>query len=223
LTDREPPELRADVLLEAFAHHTVQFVTVGGFAGQLHGASRLTKDLDICPAWDHENLARLAAALLELDAVLRLRPELEPATVRPNAELLRECSITLWRTPSGDVDVLMGIPSTPGRVAGFRELNERATELVLRDGTVLVAALEDLVRSKEIADRLKDREALPELRALRDAAQLRTLRDLRTQRLRAEGPSQDSLQTLLLEPGSCQPYRGGPRLGLASYLLRNNS
>jgi hypothetical protein len=117
LAEGQPPELRADVLLEALVRHKVRFVTVGGFAGQLHGASRLTKDLDICPAWDRENLELLAAALLELDAVLRLRPELEPAIVRPNPELLREISTTLWRTPAGDVDVLIGIPNAPGAAA----------------------------------------------------------------------------------------------------------
>lgn len=94
LADREPPELRADVLLEALVRHKVQFVTVGGFAGRLHGASRMTKDLDICPAWDRET-------------------------------------------------------SSCFHVIGFRELQERATELELHDGTVLVAALEDLIRSKE--------------------------------------------------------------------------
>jgi hypothetical protein len=34
--------------------------------------------------------------------------------------------------------------------------------------TILVAALDDIIRSKEIADRPPDREALPELRQLRD-------------------------------------------------------
>jgi hypothetical protein len=43
--------------------------------------------------------------------------------------------------------VLIGIPDAPGHVIGFRELQERATELQLEDGTVLVAALEDLATS----------------------------------------------------------------------------
>lgn len=36
------------------------------------------------------------------------------------------------------------------------------------EATVLVAALDDIIASKEHADREKDREALPELYALRD-------------------------------------------------------
>jgi hypothetical protein len=36
--------------------------------------------------------------------------------------------------------------------------------------TIRAAALEDIIRAKERANRAKDREALPELRALRDAS-----------------------------------------------------
>ena len=51
----------------------------------------------------------------------------------------------------------------------YEELAVRAT--VLRgDGFVIRAAgLEDIIRAKERADRVKVREALPELRRLRDA------------------------------------------------------
>jgi len=38
-----------------------------------------------------------------------------------------------------------------------------------RGFTVHVAALEDIIAAKEYANRPKDREALPELRAIRDA------------------------------------------------------
>jgi predicted nucleotidyltransferase len=52
----------------------------------------------------------------------------------------------------------------------YEELVERST--VLRgDGFVIPAAgLEEIIRAKERADRIKDREALPELRRLRDAS-----------------------------------------------------
>jgi hypothetical protein len=200
-------------LLGALLRHKVRFVTVGGLAGRLHGAGRLTNDLDICPAWDHENLKLLADALLDLDAVLRLRPELGPAIVRPNPELLRQISITLWRTPAGNIDVLIGIPDAPGHVIGFRELEERATQLQLHDGTVLVAALEDLIRAKEVADRPKDREALPELRALLDARRPPASRNPTSEQPppAPPGPARSSaLPYPAKRPG---PYRRGPTLG----------
>ncbi|MGH2869068.1 MAG: hypothetical protein ACRDNK_16100 [Solirubrobacteraceae bacterium] len=53
-----------------------------------------------------------------------------------------------------------------GKPLGYRELNQRAVMVHVGGATVIVAALQDILRSKEVADRDKDREALPELRAL---------------------------------------------------------
>lgn len=56
-----------------------------------------------------------------------------------------------------------------GQLASYDELAERAN-LVHGEGfTIRVAALDDIITAKEQADRPKDREALPELRDLRDA------------------------------------------------------
>jgi hypothetical protein len=213
LAEGEPPELRADILLGALMAHNVRFVTVGGVAGQLHGASRLTKDLDICPAWNRENLELLAAALRDLDAVLRFRSDLEPTIVRPNPELLREISITLWRTPAGNIDILIGIPSARSRVIRFRELHERATKLELPDGTILVAALEDLIRAHEIDDRPKDRQALPELRALLKAGRSSAPHEAPTAWTRSapDRPAQPGPSRY--PPERHRPHRGGPTLG----------
>lgn len=69
----------------------------------------------------------------------------------------------------GPFDVLAGLEAPDGRLVPYEELAGRA--MVLRgDGFVIRAAsLEDIIGAKERADRAKDREALPELRALRDA------------------------------------------------------
>lgn len=50
---------------------------MGGFAAQMHGSIRQTRDMDVVPATDRENLARLATALRELGA--RIRTDAEPA------------------------------------------------------------------------------------------------------------------------------------------------
>lgn len=61
----------------------------------------------------------------------------------------------------------------PEPALGGREVPPRSwpSERALQgDGFVIrAAALEDIIRAKERANRPKDREALPELRALRDA------------------------------------------------------
>ncbi len=58
----------------------------------------------------------------------------------------------------------------PATVAGISlattELRENAVTIEIGDATVLTASLKDIMRSKEIADRPPDREALPELREL---------------------------------------------------------
>lgn len=51
----------------------------------------------------------------------------------------------------------------------YEQLVENATELHVDGLRILVASLDDIIRSKEVADRPKDREALDELRSLRDA------------------------------------------------------
>jgi len=47
-------------------------VLIGGYAAQLHGARRPTVDLDVTPEPTVENLGRLAAALEDLDARIRV-------------------------------------------------------------------------------------------------------------------------------------------------------
>jgi predicted nucleotidyltransferase len=65
--------------------------------------------------------------------------------------------------------VLAGLEAPDGRLVPYEELAGRATVLRGDGFGIRVAALEDIIRAKERADRAKDREALPELRALRDA------------------------------------------------------
>jgi hypothetical protein len=176
VNDEQPPGLLPEELVGALVRHKVQFVIVGGFAALQHGATRPTKDLDVCPARHRDNLERLAGALQDLDATLKLTfADGQPPDVRVEAsvELLWRANITLWRTRAGDIDVLAGIPrgrGGPEDLARFDELHARAVVFHVGETTLLVASLDDIIRSKEIADRPKDREALPELRALRDAA-----------------------------------------------------
>jgi predicted nucleotidyltransferase len=63
--------------------------------------------------------------------------------------------------------VLTQIAHRGGRI-GFKELAVRSVSLKLDDIDVRMISLDDLIASKEAADRNKDHEALPELRELRD-------------------------------------------------------
>jgi len=169
VTDETPPLDRA-ALLGALSAHAVRFVLVGGLAAQAHGATRVTKDADICPDWSVENLSRLATALSVLDARLKIgEGSIETLALQIDARTIRGLEIGAWRTVAGDVDILLGIPGTSlSELARFEQLAANATEIRIDKLVVLVASLDDIIRSKEAADRPKDREALRELRALRD-------------------------------------------------------
>jgi len=145
----------------ALNEHGVKFVLVGGVAGTIYGATRATTDLDICPAWDRENLTRLTAALNALGAVEK------GSGLPPDATGIHSMEVTNWRTPSGDVDVLLGIPDkSQQEKAQYHQLAEDALVLDIGTDSVLVASLQAIIRSKELTGREKDDEALPELRAL---------------------------------------------------------
>lgn len=164
MTERQPPRLEPATLLQAFIDRGVEFVAVGGFAALMHGAQRATKDIDLCVAWSIENLERVAAALRDLDARLRIGGYV---SVPIDVALLRRLEVGTWRTKSGDVDVLLGIPrNARWELVHYEELRERGQMIELGQVRFVVAALDDIIRSKELADRPADREALPELRRL---------------------------------------------------------
>lgn len=110
----------------------------------------------------------------ELNAYLRVEglsdEEAKALPTRIDPESLSRMDISTWRTDSGDLDVLTGIPTRDGGRAFYDQLLPRAVHVDVAGVTVQVAALADIIASKEWADRPKDREALDELRRLRDGA-----------------------------------------------------
>jgi hypothetical protein len=151
----------------------VDYLLVGGIGAQMHGAVRPTGDFDSLPATSKENLDRLAGAMREeLNARLRVEgmtdEESRALPLPIDAESLARMDISTWRTDAGDLDVLTAIPTRDGGRARFEELVARSERVEVGGVVVMVAGLEDIIASKEWADRPKDREALVELRALRD-------------------------------------------------------
>lgn len=165
----DPPALDREHLLATLLRHDVHFVLVGGLAAQAHGAVRVTQDADICAEWTAANLSRLSEALIELEARLKIGDgSIETLTLPIDAHVIDGMELGPWRTTAGDVDVLLGIPNTSRfELARYEQLAEDAVNLEIDSFLVKVASLADIIRSKEIADRPKDREALEELRSLR--------------------------------------------------------
>lgn len=146
--------------------HQVAYVLVGGYGATLHGAQRPTYDIDVVPAWDHENLARLCDALRAVDAVSTTGPRTEGDGITP--EVLTDREVMNWQTGLGRIDVLVGIPDADGMPVGYEDL-QQGSIAVRPAGTnidVEVADLNDIITSKEFAGRSKDTLALPELRRI---------------------------------------------------------
>ena len=110
----------------------------------------------------------------ELDARLAVEgmtdEEARQLPVHLDGAFLAAMEISTWTTEAGHVDVLSTLPSAEGTPRGYEQLVARANRLATDRVVIRVAALEDIIASKEWANRPKDRQALPELRALRDAA-----------------------------------------------------
>ncbi len=165
------PPLDVDRAVEALDRHGVHYLLVGGVACRLHGAERRTEDIDVLPEDDDENLRRLAAALKDLGAFLRVGglsdDEARSLPVALDAKALRGMEISTWRTSAGDLDVLRTLRDSKGRRLAYEELEPRAVEIVVNTIDVRLAGLNDIIESKRFAGREKDHDALPELEQLR--------------------------------------------------------
>jgi acylphosphatase len=159
------PDLEA--LLHALAASGLRFVVIGGVAVGVHGYVRATKDLDVCPAGDRENLERLARLLRELDAeqleVGDFTREELPFDPRDADDLAAGGNFRL-RTRLGALDVMQWVPGFDAEQA-FALLDANAIQLDLDGSAIRVCSLEDLRRMKLTAGRpqdLVDLEQLPE-------------------------------------------------------------
>jgi hypothetical protein len=154
------PGFDPKAMLRLLQQHDVDFIVVGVIAALAQGSPIPTRDLDVTPSQAADNYVRVAAALVDLEAKLRL-PDgsglefpIEPAYLAGN---------TAWTlvTRFGVLDLVY----VPAGTQGFEDLRRHAIELDIGTGEpLLVASLLDVIRMKEAANRLKDRSQLPALR-----------------------------------------------------------
>lgn len=143
--------------------HGVAYVVIGGVAAVLQGSPLFTQDVDICPRRDHDNLERLAKALMELGARIRLEDSPDGLPFACDAEFLGRMSLLNLITPQGPLDVAF----EPSGTSGYEDLIKHARRLhIAPEASPVIASLEDVIRSKEAANRPKDAASLPTLRTL---------------------------------------------------------
>jgi len=156
-------------LFRGLERDRVRYLIVGGVAVNLHGAERLTMDIDLMLALDAENLARF----LKVARVLQLKPAVLPVTLE---QFCDAATVEGWvrdkhmlafqlRGPEIDapsVDILVR-PVVPFDSAYDRRLRMAVEELIVN-----VAAIQDLVALKSGTGRQIDQSDIRALHRLEE-------------------------------------------------------
>jgi hypothetical protein len=151
-----------DQLLTRLVHADVRFVVIGGLALGSWGVVRGTKDCDIVPDPEPENLDRLAHLVTELGGHVQLGEALLGSELSI-AALLRGGERALIATQLGDLDVVQGLDG----VLAYTGLRQRAIDVEIGDVAIPICSLDDLRAMKRAAGRPRDLVDLEDL----DAAQ----------------------------------------------------
>jgi hypothetical protein len=148
-------------LLRSLLDASVDFILVGGLAGNVHGAARVTYDIDVVYGRSQENLGRLVAALAPHRPYLRGAPPGLPFSF--DVETLRRGLNFTLTTSLGDIDLLGEVTG-----GGTYDALVPASEMIGLWGTSCrCVTLKTLIQLKRAAGRPKDLEAIAELEALR--------------------------------------------------------
>jgi hypothetical protein len=153
------PPLSAARILEVFNRHGVEYVVIGAFAAIAQRAPiPATRDIDLTPGTSGENLSRLSAALHELGARIRADGVPEGFPFDHDGASLGRAKAWNLICDQGEFD-LSFFPS--GIDGGYEQLALRAHRVTVEGTVVVIADLDDVIRSKEAAGRPKDLRVLP--------------------------------------------------------------
>jgi hypothetical protein len=136
-------------LARALRRAKLEAIVIGNSASMLNGAPVTTQDIDLLIRDTRQNRRKLA----------RLAEEIGGSAPMPVSEL----SKVEWIEGRLAVPVEIHYDRISGGLT-FSSLRSRAQLVVVGDEKLVVAALSDVIRSKQAADRPKDRAVLPILR-----------------------------------------------------------
>jgi len=141
-------ELFLQEVVAALDRVGLEAIVVGTVAGVLNGAPVMTQDLDLLVRDTPRNREKIA----KLSAALRIAAPVEVS------ELSRALTLLGGALP---IDILFD--ALPGGLS-FEALRSRSSRVQIGDSAATVAALADVIASKEAAGRPKDLAQLPILR-----------------------------------------------------------
>jgi|CXWL01.1.fsa_nt_gi hypothetical protein len=151
-------------LFRALDQEKVRYLLVGGMAVNLHGAERMTMDIDLMVDLDPENLPRFLAAARALslkpaNLPVRIEQLCDPDTVRIWVEERHMLAMQL-RGPALEapsVDILLRT------AVAFEDAYLRRHAMTVEGVPVSVIAVRDLIALKEAAGRKVDRSDIQAL------------------------------------------------------------
>jgi len=151
-------DVDAGAIVSALNRNGVRYVVIGAFAAQLQGAPiPRTRDIDVTPSSDAQNLDRLSAALKELRVRIRTAGIPEGVPFDHDGESLGHVDVWNLTSPYGEFDISF----VPSGTEGYEDLARHARVIDTDGHPIPVADLEDVIRSKEAARRPKDIVHLP--------------------------------------------------------------
>ncbi len=142
---------QAEEIRDALARRNVRYLFIGKSGAILLGFPDTTQDADLFVWKDKDNSLALVASLLEIGF------ELSEGQCQ---EIIRGKDFVQLKNGPFDLDLVFA----PDGIESFDEAWRRHIDV---EGFP-VCHLDDIVRSKEAAGRVKDRESLPRLRSFRD-------------------------------------------------------
>lgn len=155
--------LDGKALVGALVEGGVEFIVIGGIAVNAHGHLRRTDDVDIVPAPDRENLARLASVVKDLDYTIYGTDEFDPdELVHPDLEGLLAGGNWVLLTKYGGFDILQYVEPD----LDYEALAEEAITADVFGFKARLCGYRHLVAMKQAAGRTQD---LVDIERLREA------------------------------------------------------
>lgn len=142
---------QAEEIRDAFKRREVRYLFIGKSGAILLGYPDTTQDADLFVEKNAANCERLAQALRDLDFAL---------TDQQDREVLRGKDFIQLKNGPFDLDLVFA----PDGIDRFEDAWKRHVDV---EGFP-VCAIDDIVSSKQAANRKKDRESLPRLLSFRD-------------------------------------------------------
>ncbi|MEK6244742.1 MAG: hypothetical protein AABM33_09595 [Pseudomonadota bacterium] len=155
-------------LFRALERQKVRYLLVGGVAVNLHGAERMTMDVDLMLAMDGKNLERFRAVARSL----RLAPAVLPVTLeqfcdpKTVASWVRDKHMLAFQLRSPELEA-PSVDILVKPVVSFQSAYRRRKRMKVEDVSISVAASEDLIALKSGTGRKVDESDILALRRLK--------------------------------------------------------